>query len=469
MNEAVPVQRSEPQKPKKIWWMNIRYILRSRLRTFPSLEKLVLTIWHPLKYFYWKNRWGLETQLRSLQGERERYIDADRIYYVSPDKIVFSSLQEFNFNYFKGHVLAGDWDRLDKRIEDLDIYLAIKQVCVDGKQWSDTIFFQRILKDIQHGRIHYACRNEKDLIKHCYAIEALYIDIQQKGYKSQKELFAEKLINDPMQAEEEIAISIGRDGDFLFSDGAHRLIIAKLLGLPSIPVKIAVRHKEWIDFREELVLYARDSKISKNNKLYQPATHLDLTDIPSSHESQNRFQIIKSSTSFTNGSMLDIGACLGYFCHCFEDLGFDCVAIENDQQTVYFLQRLKRAENRHFKVFSNSILDNLEIRDNHFNIVLALNIFHHFLKTQGDFERLVDLLNNLHMDEMYFESHLPDESQMEGAYQNFSPEEFVQFILANSMLDRSILIDRMSDGRPIYKLYRSERESPHGIPVGMFS
>jgi hypothetical protein len=455
MNEAVPVQRSGPRKPKKTWRMNIRYILRSKLHTWSSLEKLVLTIWHPIKYFYWKNRWGLETRLRSFQGERERYINADRIYYVSPEKIVFSSLQEFNLKYFKGHVLAGDWDRLDKRFEDLDIYLAIKQVCVEGKQWDDTIFFQRILKDIHHGGIHYGCRNEKELLEHCHRIESLYVSIQQKGFKSQKELLAEKLIDDPMQAEDEIAISIGRYGDLLFSDGAHRLIIAKLLSLPSIPVKIAVRHKEWIDFREELVFYARNLKISRDNMLYQPATHLDLADLPASHESQNHFQIIKSSTSFTTGSMLDIGAGLGYFCHCFEDLGFDCVAIENDQMTVYFLQRLNRAENRHFKVFSNSVLDNVEIRDSHFNIVLALNIFHHFLKTQEDYARLVDLLNNLHLDEMYFETLLPDESQMEGAYRNFSPEEFVQFISANSMLDQSTLIGRTSDGRPIYKLYRS--------------
>ena len=42
---------------------------------------------------------------------------------------------------------------------------------------------------------------------------------------------------------------------------------------------------------------------------------------------------------------------------------------------------------------------------------------------------------------------------MKGAYKNYSPEEFVEFVLKNSCLDEAKLIGE-EDGRPIYKLYK---------------
>jgi 2-polyprenyl-3-methyl-5-hydroxy-6-metoxy-1,4-benzoquinol methylase len=455
LDESMTARRSDPRKPKNKFQLSTRYLLRTKLRSHPSMERLILRYWRPVKFIYWKTRWGVEAYLRSLQGEQVRYIDGDRIYPVSPDSIIYSSLQEFDLKHYKGRILSGNWDRLEKRFEDLDLFQAIKEVCVENKKWRDTVFFQRMLNDINQGRTHYGCHYESDLVNHCQNIESLFNEIQSHGYKSQKSLFSEGKVFDPLKADEEIALCIGRDGDLLFSDGAHRLAIAKLLKLPSIPIKVTVRHTEWIAFREKLVLYARDSNNSKDNMLYQPATHLDLTDIPAIHESENRFQVIRDNSSFTSGNLLDIGACLGYFCHRFEDLGFTCHAIENDAQTAYFLTRLARTQNRRFKIYTDSVLENTEIREIHFNIVIALNIFHHFLKNQNDYECLVNLLHTLEMDEMYFEPQLPGETQMESAYMNYSPEEFVQFIITHSILDHYKLVGTMGDCRPIYKLYRA--------------
>ena len=221
-------------------------------------------------------------------------------------------------------------------------------------------------------------------------IETLFHKIQQEGYKSQKNLYLEGNVQDPLEAEEEVTVSIGRFGDLLFSDGAHRLAIAKLLGIPNIPVKITVRHPEWIKFRDELLLYARDGGVTKDGTLYQPITHPDLSDLPASHGSEDRFQLIKNNSMVSHGRLLDIGANLGYFCHRFEEMGLDCYAVENHPPTLYFLKRLARAENRRFKIITESVFNSSEIRTYHFDIVLALNIFHHFLKTQADYEKLVD-------------------------------------------------------------------------------
>jgi hypothetical protein len=382
-----------------------------------------------------------------------RNIDVDKIYWVSPHNIVFSSLQEFRFCDCKGLILGGDWDQLDKRFDTLDLYIAIKQVCLEGQGWADTLFYQRMLEDMHEGQFHYGCHDESGLQTRCRDIEALFRKIQREGYKSQQELFLAGSIQDPLLTEYEVSVSIGRNGDLLFSSGAHRLAIAKLLEVPTIPVKVTVRHTDWIKFRDELLCYSRDDTLTKSRQLYQPVTHPDLADLPAAHECVDRFELIRDHMSIKQGRLLDIGANLGYFCHRFEEQGLDCYAVENHPPTVYFLRRLARAENRRFRIITESVLDAQEIKQTHFHIVLALNIFHHFLKTIEDFDKLVELLRSLQMDELFFEPHLPAESQMESAYRNYSPDEFVKFILDNSSLHTADLLGKMKDGRSLYRLY----------------
>lgn len=441
-NEETPNRRSDPYKPHKINWERIKSFIRFRLHKYPAIDIAATKIWRATRFFLWKSKWKLSALFGNWRSTYASNIDIDKIYWISPGKVIFSSLQEFNLHKFKGHILDGNWDHLEKRFDTLDLHLAIKQVCVEGAKWEDTVYYQRSLDD-----------GAKKLDEECKRIESLYRSIQLTGYKSQKELFLAGQIHDPMVAEEEITVSIGRFGDLLFSDGAHRLAIAKLLEVPAIPVKIAVRHKDWIKFRNELSYYAQNSEVTNDGMLYQPATHPDLSDFSASCGSESRFQLIKDNTSATEGCLLDIGANLGYFCHRFEERGLDCYAVENHLPTVSFLKRLARAENRRFKIITGSVFDSPEIKNTHFNIVLALNIFHHFLKTQEDFEKLVNLLKNLHMNELFFEAHHPDEPQMEDAYKNYSPDEFVEFITSVSELKRVVLLGIMEDGRSLYKLY----------------
>jgi hypothetical protein len=43
---------------------------------------------------------------------------------------------------------------------------------------------------------------------------------------------------------------------------------------------------------------------------------------------------------------------------------------------------------------------------------------------------------------------------MAGSFVNFDEEEFVQFVLEKSSLNKAELIHRCGDGRPIYRLWR---------------
>jgi hypothetical protein len=448
-NLSLPSRRSDPYKAKKSWQARIGPLARSQLRRFPLIEAPVRKTWRSVKQGFFGCKWELQALTGSLRGTYASGIDVDKTRWVSPQRIVFSSLQEFNFRDFRGHIIGGDWDRLDKKFDDLDVCVAFKQVCQEGKGWAETVFYQRVLGELNAGHVLWSCKDQRDLEQRCKSLESLFHSIQCEGYKSQRELFLAGRIQDPLEAEEEVTVSIGRHGDLLFCDGAHRLAIAKLLGVPRIPVKVAVRHPKWIKLRDELLHYAQE----EGGKIYQPITHPDLDDIAAFHDCEDRFRLIKENMSVTSGRLLDIGAYLGYFCHRFEDEGFDCYAIEDDPMRVYFLERLARAENRKFKTIAGSVLDCREIRNVHFTVVLALNIFHHFLKTPERYEKFIDLLKNLQTDELFFESHLADETQMQDAYKNYSPDEFVKLIMRNSNLKKADLIGTMKDGRPLYKLY----------------
>lgn len=442
----IPETRSEPYKARKSWWTRFKFVSKTRLDRFPLIERPIRQIWRTSRWLLLKCRWKLQ-----IYRCYSKDVDIDKVLRVSPQRITYCSLREFSLLYFKGRVIGGDWDRLEKNFQNLDIYIALRQVCVEGKHWSQTIFYKRIIERLNRGEILWGCKDKHQFDLRCQTLEDLFHKIKAEGYKSQHELslMPKGRDSDPLSVEDEVTVSIGRHGDFLFSDGAHRLSISKLLGIQTIPVKIAARHTEWMKFRKELLLYT--TKLDGN--IYQPLIHPDLSHLPSFHESENRFIMIKKNLSINKGRMLDIGAKLGYFCHRFEDEGFDCYAAEDYPVELYFLRKLKRAENKNFKVIPESILESTEVRNIHFDVILALNIFHHFLKTKESYYKFIDLMKHIQVRELFFQPHLPNEPQMEHAYKNYNPDEFVDFILDVSKLKTARLIGKDQDGRKLYKLH----------------
>jgi hypothetical protein len=56
------------------------------------------------------------------------------------------------------------------------------------------------------------------------------------------------------------------------------------------------------------------------------------------------------------------------------------------------------------------------------------------------------------MKELFFEPHCPADPQMQGAYRNYTPDEFVGFIMCAAGLKKATLLFVADDGRPLYKL-----------------
>jgi 2-polyprenyl-3-methyl-5-hydroxy-6-metoxy-1,4-benzoquinol methylase len=420
--------------------------LRPRVQPFLDRHPRLMSLAGRARFSLWRMR------VRARASRWSESVDPDRTYWVNPDIIEYAfeseTIEDRDKYEYRGRVVGGDWDQRRVRFTEygVGVYRGLEARFIRGLPWEETAFYQRVLSLMADGCYLWDCRNKADFDERCRRLDALFMDMKTHGYRSQQDIA--RLEKDLLKAEDEITVRVGRGGALLFEDGQHRLAMAKLLNIEQIPIKITARHSDWVRFKRELMDFAKDQAIL-GGALYQPATHPDLSDIPS-HYGDERFELIKSHLALREGDLLDIGSNLGYFCHRFEEEGFNCYAVERDPATRYFLEGLRLAENRRFQVIEGSIFD---YRDkSEFDVVLALNIFHHFIKTERDYNRLVELLGRLRMKVMFFQADLPDSFQMVGAYRNFDADEFVQFILDHSNLNDAVRIGETENKRPIYRL-----------------
>jgi hypothetical protein len=393
------------------------------------------------------------------------WIDPRRIHlhtnFVTPGQQVAPEDRVFDPESDKGKVYDGDWDLSDFAFQQMEVYQAFESVMVGGGSWEQTSFYQALAAGVGTGTNPWSIHSTGDLVARFQYLDQLIESMRTQGYKLAHEVAL------PGEAESlekhrrfgsEISVNIGRDGLYLFQDGRHRLAIAQVLGLEKVSVKVLVRHRKWIIFRNYLQSLATSrSGASDLPVLYQQPCHPDLVDIPAAHGCEDRLDAIRAHLDETRGTALDIGANLGYFCHGLEDLGFSCIAIEHQPQIAAAAQQIRDAERKSFRILSADLFVATEkegLGDIHFDVVLALNIFHHFLKEPDTHEDLRRWLKGLHVAQMFFEPHRADEEQMQGSFRNYDEAEFIEFLLENSELNHSAMIHRCDDGRSLYKLWR---------------
>ena len=204
--------------------------------------------------------------------------DDSAVYFVSPDDIQLR--HEFSQAYY-GQVLDGDWDLQTTKFEDSVLFFdSFKQRIEQSVAWQDTAYFKDVMQSISKGEARFGCNSEEAFVNYCQTLDALYESIKTQGYKSNA-------------GDDCISINIGRDGQFIFNDGRHRLTIAKLLGLKEIPVKIAVRHRQWVEFKQEIKAFADKFY---DGKVYANIRHVDLKDIDFAQH-DHRFEVINAAIS----------------------------------------------------------------------------------------------------------------------------------------------------------------------------
>lgn len=372
-------------------------------------------------------------------------INWEKIVLVETEKIINCTTETFSL-YAEKKVESGDWDLLTHKFEDSIIYKSLNDMFLLNVEWTKTSLFNHIMSSINEGKTEWYCSNEEQAIQRGNKINQLYEKIKNNGFKTQDNLEYEE--KDPLVLEnmtsDDIYVSITRDGEFLFSgNGTHRLSIAKILGIKFIPVKIIKRHTDWEKFRKEV----ETMRINFWNGLtYQIPTHPDFYDLETMW-SEKRYEIIKKNKFKESKTLVDIGSLFGNICYKGELDGLDCTAVENDKTYLYVMR--KTHHGLKFRIFDDSFL-NLDKRD--YDIVVALNIFHHFLKNETDYNDLVDFLESITFKEMFIQLHETTESQMTQSYKNYNNREFLEFILRTTNKTQYQYVGEERQ-RKIYKIF----------------
>jgi hypothetical protein len=446
----------------------VKKSIRSHLRHLPGEGRVVVDAY---RHFMLLKRLA-RSKMLALRGEGSP--DPETVYWIDPARIVWHTNylrwgtsippedRGFDPQRDRGRVYGGDWDIPEVRFDDLDIVRAIYDRVHSGAAWYGSRFHSNMLARLrQSGRAPRGIGSAQDLEDRYRCLDTAIASIREHGYRLSHEVELpgeNKGLDGHHRFGAEISVNIDRHGRYLFQDGRHRLAIARALGVARVPVKVLVRHRKWVEFREFVRSLAEGGGgSSRAHELYQNPVHPDLQDFPSTHACEDRFTAIHEALLPGTGALLDVGANLAYFCHRFESLGYECYAVERFPWIALAADRIRIAEGRHFTVISEDLFSAVmkpPLVDRHFRVVLALNLFHHFLKRQEVFEKFKEWLPRLDVDTMFFEPHCPEERQMVGAHVNFGPEEFVGFILKHSCLREAQLIARCADGRLLYRLTR---------------
>jgi hypothetical protein len=135
-----------------------------------------------------------------------------------------------------GVVVGGRWD-LEVQYLDFSeklVYQACRARWVEGRAWEETELIQIYLDRLERGeRCRFASHG--DLVDRYRALDGIYAQVRREGRLSER-------------PEHLVAISVVRDGRLLWGpNGRHRVAIALLAGLPTMPASVGFVHRQAID------------------------------------------------------------------------------------------------------------------------------------------------------------------------------------------------------------------------------
>jgi hypothetical protein len=196
---------------------------------------------------------------------------------VDPTAVVFYALVPMKWGL--GRVEGGNWDRPEerRRVDDLRIHDGLVQRFEEDRDWEETVYYEWITERLNEtGRFRGHSTVEAVLDQRCTALDNIYEEMRTEGYRPN----LGTVYDDPEDAEFvhdlEPMILIGREGEVLWTEGFHRLVLADLVGVDRIPVFVLVRHEEWQAVRDEL---ATTSPEERTRGLSRFEEHPDVRDL----------------------------------------------------------------------------------------------------------------------------------------------------------------------------------------------
>ena len=123
--------------------------------------------------------------------------------------------------------------------------------------------------------------------------------------------------------------------------------------------------------------------------------------------------------------------------------------MESDPENAGFLRRIAELSDIPVTVEERSIFDLERVE---FDLVLALNIFHHFLRKPETYGKLIEFLSRLRCRTMIYQAHSIDGPKMKDAFARIPPEEMCDIICRKTGLTNWEMID-IFNKRKVFRIY----------------
>ena len=202
-----------------------------------------------------------------------------------PEKIVLDNKGRPHKIKNIGKVIDGDWDNHVEDIHKTKTFRLLYDRFSKKMPWRECAVYKKFFSQIATGKdINYhKISTRDDLLKRASKLDKLFNDIRNNGYKTQNKLLSKnitflkrRLISFEHKMSNEITVNIDRNGNFIhIRSGLHRLAIAQILKINSIPVRVLIRHKNWQEIRTQF----NKSKSHKNDLPGYLKKYLDHPDI----------------------------------------------------------------------------------------------------------------------------------------------------------------------------------------------
>ncbi len=280
------------------------------------------------------------------------YLETTRLFSVPTSSLRHQVMVTYDFTPISrpGAVVPGDWDLVGDTMEESPYWVEYREALRGERQWCETELYGSLMRkakgeDNAWRRRVFEAEAERSIRDY----ERLYDSMCKNGCLPQHELARKKGPGYRPYTVDDISVGVGRTGELLRWGGAHRLEAARALGIEAVPVWIGMRHSEWWAFRRRVVAYAQ----AHGGKVPERLCHPDLETIPFSFDCGAVLTPISTALGGEAGAVVDAAPGWGSLLHGFEQLGFSAVGLSPDPGERMFLERLRDANERSFRVIDD--------------------------------------------------------------------------------------------------------------------
>lgn len=202
-------------------------------------------------------RYYTDWHTHANQRRYEAPADPWRLVHVDPSAIDRYNT-ELPLNWGLGRIEGGDWD-CDERCHLLDetvVFQGLRERFEQGVEWGETALYKWAAEQFDVGKTVRGYEDLSDFrdvrLSH---IDDLFHSIRDDGYRPNRDATHEPASDDnPLENAYanllEPLVLIGRTGELLLTEGFHRVAIASILDLGSVPVLVLCRHVDWQNQRD---------------------------------------------------------------------------------------------------------------------------------------------------------------------------------------------------------------------------